>query len=128
MLAIETKNLRKTYGAKAAVDGLSLSVPQGCFVTGENPSEQEAERHQMIWAPTDQWTKPTPFQIRGLASAWYEGKRGAQSALAEAIGVQKRTWRNWAKLINNKKTIPWHVWQLMLIISNLHSRYAPMKK
>lgn len=31
MLAIETKDLRKTYGAKAAVDGLSLSVPQGCF-------------------------------------------------------------------------------------------------
>ncbi len=31
MLAIETRNLRKTYGAKAAVDGLSLSVPQGCF-------------------------------------------------------------------------------------------------
>jgi ABC-2 type transport system ATP-binding protein len=31
VLAIETKNLRKTYGTKAAVDGLSLSVPQGCF-------------------------------------------------------------------------------------------------
>lgn len=31
MLAIETKNLRKTYGPKAAVDGVSLSVPQGCF-------------------------------------------------------------------------------------------------
>ncbi|WP_031499800.1 ABC transporter ATP-binding protein [Bryobacter aggregatus] len=31
MLAIEIKNLRKTYGAKAAVDGLNLSVPQGCF-------------------------------------------------------------------------------------------------
>lgn len=31
MLAIEIKNLRKIYGTKAAVDGLSLSVPQGCF-------------------------------------------------------------------------------------------------
>ncbi|MBM3761146.1 MAG: ABC transporter ATP-binding protein [Acidobacteria bacterium] len=31
MVAIETKNLRKTYGSKAAVDGVSLSVPQGCF-------------------------------------------------------------------------------------------------
>jgi ABC-2 type transport system ATP-binding protein len=31
VLAIETKHLRKTYGTKAAVDGLSLAVPQGCF-------------------------------------------------------------------------------------------------
>jgi len=29
--AIEIRNLRKLYGDKAAVDGLSLSVPQGCF-------------------------------------------------------------------------------------------------
>lgn len=29
--AIETHDLRKVYGAKAAVDGLNLSVPQGCF-------------------------------------------------------------------------------------------------
>src|SRR5256712_14209141 len=29
--AIEVHNLRKVYGNKAAVDGLSLSVPQGCF-------------------------------------------------------------------------------------------------
>ncbi len=31
MLAIETRNLRKVYGAKAAVAGLDLEVPQGCF-------------------------------------------------------------------------------------------------
>lgn len=31
VLAIETNNLRKIYGAKPAVDGLSLAVPQGCF-------------------------------------------------------------------------------------------------
>ena len=31
VLAIEIKNLRKSYGTKAAVDGLSLAVPQGCF-------------------------------------------------------------------------------------------------
>ncbi len=31
MLAIETRSLRKSYGPKAAVDGLSLAVPQGCF-------------------------------------------------------------------------------------------------
>ncbi|MBZ2183572.1 MAG: ABC transporter ATP-binding protein [Bryobacter sp.] len=31
MLAIETRQLRKCYGPKAAVDSLSLSVPQGCF-------------------------------------------------------------------------------------------------
>jgi ABC-2 type transport system ATP-binding protein len=30
-LAISVRNLRKVYGNKAAVDGLSLSVPQGCF-------------------------------------------------------------------------------------------------
>ena len=30
-LAIKTENLRKVYGNKAAVDGLSLQVPQGCF-------------------------------------------------------------------------------------------------
>lgn len=29
--AIATHNLRKVYGAKAAVDGLDLEVPQGCF-------------------------------------------------------------------------------------------------
>jgi|SRR5579871_1600155 len=29
--AIEVENLRKIYGGIAAVDGLSLSVPQGCF-------------------------------------------------------------------------------------------------
>jgi ABC-2 type transport system ATP-binding protein len=29
--AIEIRNLRKIYGDKAAVDGLTLSVPQGCF-------------------------------------------------------------------------------------------------
>jgi len=29
--AIEIRNLRKLYGGKAAVDGLTLSVPQGCF-------------------------------------------------------------------------------------------------
>ncbi len=29
--AIEIRNLRKVYGDKAAVDGLTLSVPQGCF-------------------------------------------------------------------------------------------------
>jgi ABC-2 type transport system ATP-binding protein len=31
MPAIEVENLRKLYGNKAAVDGLSLTVPQGCF-------------------------------------------------------------------------------------------------
>jgi ABC-2 type transport system ATP-binding protein len=31
VLAIETKDLRKCYGTKSAVDGLSLAVPQGCF-------------------------------------------------------------------------------------------------
>ena len=29
--AIAIRNLRKVYGDKAAVDGLTLSVPQGCF-------------------------------------------------------------------------------------------------
>ncbi|HYO81323.1 MAG TPA: ABC transporter ATP-binding protein [Bryobacteraceae bacterium] len=29
--AIRIQGLRKTYGTKAAVDGLSLQVPQGCF-------------------------------------------------------------------------------------------------
>jgi ABC-2 type transport system ATP-binding protein len=29
--AIEVENLRKVYGGKAAVDGLTLSVPRGCF-------------------------------------------------------------------------------------------------
>ena len=29
--AIELQDLRKIYGGKAAVDGLTLSVPQGCF-------------------------------------------------------------------------------------------------
>src|SRR4029077_3702227 len=29
--AIEIQNLRKLYGAKAAVDGLSLTVPRGSF-------------------------------------------------------------------------------------------------
>jgi ABC-2 type transport system ATP-binding protein len=29
--AIEIRDLRKIYGDKAAVDGLTLSVPQGCF-------------------------------------------------------------------------------------------------
>jgi ABC-2 type transport system ATP-binding protein len=29
--AIEVQNLRKLYGEKAAVDGLNLTVPQGCF-------------------------------------------------------------------------------------------------
>src|SRR6202171_293632 len=30
-LAIDVHDLRKVYGGKAAVDGLSLSVPRGCF-------------------------------------------------------------------------------------------------
>ena len=30
-VAIEIRDLRKIYGDKAAVDGLTLSVPQGCF-------------------------------------------------------------------------------------------------
>ena len=29
--AIEIADLRKVYGEKAAVDGLSLTVPRGCF-------------------------------------------------------------------------------------------------
>src|SRR5712692_7024459 len=29
--AIEVRDLRKVYGTKAAVDGLDLTVPQGCF-------------------------------------------------------------------------------------------------
>jgi ABC-2 type transport system ATP-binding protein len=29
--AVEVENLRKIYGNKAAVDGLSLTVPRGCF-------------------------------------------------------------------------------------------------
>jgi ABC-2 type transport system ATP-binding protein len=29
--AIDIRNLRKVYGDKAAVDGLTLTVPQGCF-------------------------------------------------------------------------------------------------
>ncbi len=29
--AIEVQNLRKVYGDKAAVDGLSITVPRGCF-------------------------------------------------------------------------------------------------
>ena len=29
--AIEIRDLRKVYGGKAAVDGLTLAVPQGCF-------------------------------------------------------------------------------------------------
>jgi ABC-2 type transport system ATP-binding protein len=29
--AIQIRNLRKVYGSKAAVDGLTLSVPRGCF-------------------------------------------------------------------------------------------------
>src|SRR5579864_9446597 len=29
--AIEIRELRKVYGSKAAVDGLSLTVPRGCF-------------------------------------------------------------------------------------------------
>src|SRR6266481_6550570 len=29
--AIAVRNLRKLYGAKAAVDGLDLEVPRGCF-------------------------------------------------------------------------------------------------
>src|ERR1017187_7437249 len=29
--AIQVQNLRKVYGDKAAVDGLTLSVPRGCF-------------------------------------------------------------------------------------------------
>src|SRR5438046_4152874 len=29
--AIEVENLRKVYGDKAAVDGLTLRVPRGCF-------------------------------------------------------------------------------------------------
>jgi len=29
--AIEVRNLRKIYGDKAAVDGLSITVPRGCF-------------------------------------------------------------------------------------------------
>src|SRR5580704_4206090 len=30
-LAISVRDLRKVYGNKAAVDGLTLSVPRGCF-------------------------------------------------------------------------------------------------
>src|ERR1700683_2871552 len=29
--AIEVQDLRKVYGQKAAVDGLSITVPRGCF-------------------------------------------------------------------------------------------------
>jgi ABC-2 type transport system ATP-binding protein len=29
--AIEVRELRKVYGGNAAVDGLTLSVPRGCF-------------------------------------------------------------------------------------------------
>ena len=31
MTAISVRNLRKVYGNKAAVDGLNLEVPRGCF-------------------------------------------------------------------------------------------------
>jgi len=108
------------------VDSSCPTVPQGCFLTGDHPDrgEQDPIRRHMIWPETvDEWLKPTPFQIRGLTSAWYGKKRGAQSAFAESLGVNKRTWRNWAKIINNKKIIPWHAWQLMLIMAGLHPEY-----
>src|ERR1044071_4989390 len=31
MTAVSVRNLRKVYGNKAAVDGLNLEVPRGCF-------------------------------------------------------------------------------------------------
>src|SRR5579862_2673070 len=39
--AIEIRDLRKVYGDKAAVDGLTLTVPQGCFFGFLGPTGAE---------------------------------------------------------------------------------------
>jgi ABC-2 type transport system ATP-binding protein len=40
--AIVIRELRKVYGSKAAVDGLSLSVPRGCFAGFLGPQREPA--------------------------------------------------------------------------------------
>ena len=43
--AIVVRDLRKVYGAKAAVDGLNLIVPQGCFFGFLGPNGGGEDHH-----------------------------------------------------------------------------------
>lgn len=97
-------------------NGVTLNAE---YLTGECNKvdrEQDLERHRMIWARGADWTKPCPLQMRGLAMACCGSQRGYQTRFAELLDVDGRTWRNWAKLINNKRKIPWYAWYAALCL------------
>jgi ABC-2 type transport system ATP-binding protein len=64
--AIEVENLRKVYGGKAAVDGLSLMVPRGCFYgfLGPNGAGKTTTIRMMMGL-----AEPTSGSIRLLGRA-----------------------------------------------------------
>jgi len=90
----------------------------GEYITGKHdsnlPRERNVHRYKMIWANNNEWIKPCPIQIRGLAMACCGNQHGYQTKFARLLGIEARTWRHWVKLINNKKQMPWYAWYAAL--------------
>lgn len=113
---------------KIAIDGAVIVKAHNSvtvdaeYITGnigtqkDDYREKNERRRKMIWANSNEWLKPCPLQMRGLAMACCGKERGYQTKFAQLLGVEGRTWRNWAKLLNNKKQIPWYAWYAALSI------------
>lgn len=84
VLAIEIRNLRKTYGGKAAVDGLNLSVPQGCFYgfLGPNGAGKTTTIKMLMGV-----AQPTSGEIFLLGEAIDPEKPEAGMAARQKIGL-----------------------------------------
>lgn len=111
------KNKISTNG-RVIVKSYNTVNIDGEYITGKHNDtkrEKNDKRHKMIWANGgNEWIKPCPLQMRGLAMACCGDERGYQTKFAKLLDVDARTWRNWAKLINNKKQIPWYAWYAAL--------------
>jgi hypothetical protein len=110
---------KKNIEGRVIVKSRNLVTLDAEYLTGNCRylrCEQNEERYRMIWASSSDWLKPCPLQMRGLAMACCGKQRGYQTRFAKLLDIDPRTWRNWAKLVNNKKQIPWYAWYAALSI------------
>lgn len=82
--AIEIRELRKVYGGKAAVDGLNLTVPQGCFFgfLGPNGAGKTTTIKMLMGL-----TQPTSGEIFMLGIPLPEARPDQMDAIRAGIGL-----------------------------------------